>query len=153
MVWSGHRSWSLMHHILFASDLCKKIIKRLKVIIVYGIRKKKKSVVWSYLKTQKSVKGRNFVKLIRFLCTSCWLLIKLSLFSSLSCLIIEVWPQSSIATCMYVCVCEHSKWVDITILLYHSQHRLYIKSDTTAISHATCKKNDFFLTALALPFA
>ena len=36
---------------------------------------------------------------------------------------------------VYVCVCEHSKWVDITIL----------KSDTTAISHATCKKNDFFL--------
>ena len=35
-------------------------------------------------------------------------------------------------------VCEHGKWVDITILLCFS----YIKSDTTAISHATCKKND-----------
>ena len=35
-------------------------------------------------------------------------------------------------------MCEHGKWVDITILLCFS----YIKSDTTAISHATCKKND-----------
>ena len=44
-------------------------------------------------------------------------------------LIIEVWPQRSV---------WHGKWVDITILLCFS----YIKSDTTAISHATCKKND-----------
>ena len=32
-----------------------------------------------------------------------------------------------VATKLYrhVYVCEHSKWVDITILLYYSQHRLY----------------------------
>lgn len=68
-----------------------------------------------------------------------WLLIKLllSLFFLAALLIIEVWPQKQ----PRVCVCEHSKWVDITILLCY----ILVQSDTSAISHATCKKNDFFL--------
>ena len=63
----------------------------------------------------------------------CWLLIKLSVFF-FPCLIIEVWPQSS---SVHTCVNIANGWI-----LQSCCMQDYIKSDTTAISHATCKKND-----------